>query len=156
MIKELVDTWDKGVKSDLVANYNRLGLRASGKWEQELESQISVSETNINIKYLGAKYTEQLQLGRKPNINQDPSKLHAWVGWAGSTFLKDWVKDKGLSINPFAVAYKIAREGIKVPNAYNKGGLVSNVITKSKIQELVDKLGIFIINDIKSDIINVN
>lgn len=153
MIKQLVEDWDKGVKSDLVANYIRLGLKASGEWEQELESRISVTADNINIKYLGAPYTEQLERGRRPNKNQSPSKLRAWVGWAGSTFLKDWVRNKGLDINPFAVAYKIAREGIKVPNPNNAGGLVSDVINESRIQNLIDELKIFVIEDIKSDVL---
>lgn len=153
MIKELVEDWTKKIENDLIENYNRIGLKASGNWEKELESQVKISPKSINIRFLGSSYTGVLTQGRKPNKNQEPSKLRAWVGWAGSTFLKDWVNQKNISANPFAVAYKIAREGIKVPNSHNPGTLVSDAINDSSIQKLIDDLKIFVIDDIKSDII---
>lgn len=155
MIKELVEDWTRKIEAGLINNYNRLGLNASGDWGREVESVSKVSQTTINIKFLGAPYTGVLTEGRKPNKNQDPSVLHKWVGWAGSTILKDWVNQKGISANPFAVAYKIAREGIKVPNPNNPGTLISDVINEKTIQDLIDSLRIFVIDDIKSDVIKL-
>ena len=94
-----------------------------------------------------------MQNGRRPNKNQDKSALKRWVGWAGSTFLDQWAKDKGLLINPFAVAWKIARKGIPVPNKYNKGGLVSDVITEAKIRELGQKLTLNQVTKFRSDVL---
>jgi hypothetical protein len=62
------------------------------------------------------------------------------VGWAGSTFLKKWVEDKGIAANPFAVAQKIAREGIRVPNRYNAGDVVAKVINAQRIQQLAEQV----------------
>jgi hypothetical protein len=91
-----------------------------------------------------------MQGGRKPNENQDPKALKAWVGWAGSTFLKAWVKDKGLSISPFAVAWKIAKEGVKVPNPKNDGKLLDTIFTPDRIDSLIKIVGGEQINHLKS------
>lgn len=87
----------------LIPKFRDLGMRASGEWEDNVHA--------IDNQIWGRDYTQYLEEGRPPNADQDPQKLKAWVGWAGSTFINDWVQDKGLSINPYAVAYKIAREG---------------------------------------------
>jgi len=90
--------------------------------------------------------------GRGKNSSQDKEAVRKWVGWAGSTFLKKWVADKGLDISPFAVAYKIARQGIRVPNENNDGRLISSVINDNSISGLLSQMGIYIIKDIKTDI----
>ena len=90
--------------------------------------------------------------GRGKNSSQDKDAVRKWVGWAGSTFLKKWVGDKGLDISPFVVAYKIARQGIRVPNENNDGMLISEVITAQSISGLLEKMGAYIITDIKTDI----
>lgn len=143
------------VKKDLVNSYQSKGLRASGKWEKELESFFNEAGNGYRFGVLGASYTEQLQNGRLPNKKQDDKSLKAWVGWAGSTFLKDWVKDKGLTISPFAVAWKIAREGVKVPNSNNKGGLISDVINDEMINQFIEIIKFDQIVSIKSDVRNI-
>jgi hypothetical protein len=143
------------VKKELVNSYNSKGLRASGKWEKELESFYQNTGNGYQLGILGASYSEQLQNGRLPNKNKSPEGLRAWVGWAGSTFLKDWVKDKGLDISPFAVAWKIAREGVKVPNSFNKGGLVSDAINDETIQRFIEIIKFDQVVSIKSDIRNI-
>lgn len=140
------------VKKDLVNSYQSKGLRASGKWEKELETFYRATGNGYAFGILGAKYTGALESGRLPNKNQSPESLKAWVGWAGSTFLRDWVKDKGLDISPFAVAWKIATEGVKVPNSHNKGGLVSDVINDETIQTFVEIIKFDQLVSLKSDI----
>lgn len=154
MIEQIVNNWTTGVEQELIQNYNKLGLRASGAWASSISNEQKTTQTNINVKIFGNDYTQYLENGRGKNKNQSPEGLRKWVGWAGSTFLKDWVKAKGKNISPFAIAYKIAREGIKVPNANNKGGLVTDVITDQKIKQLYKEVGGVLINEIKSDIIN--
>ena len=152
-IYDKIKDWLNDVKKDLIVNYDRIGLRASGNWVNELEDRITETSKGYNATLLGARYTGVLETGRKPNTKQDKDSLRAWVGWAGSTILKDWVQRKGTSVNPFAAAYKIAREGIKVPNQYNTGGLVSDVITDSRIQKLTEGVSNVLIGEIKSDVI---
>jgi hypothetical protein len=153
MIKEIVNTWLDNIERDLVINYDRLGLRASGEWEQSLEQFTKFEDSMIKIGILGADYTVQLEQGRRPNREQSQDKLKAWVGWAGSTFLKDWADKKGVNINPYAIAWKIAREGWDVPNQYNTGGLVSDVVNKGRMIDLVRDVSKAMIDEFKSDVI---
>lgn len=152
-IENIIQDWLNDIEADLVENYKTLGLKASGNWERELEQINRVNPGRVRIGMLGAPYTGAIETGRSKNKNQTEKALKAWVGWAGSTFLKQWVKDKRLNINPFAVAWKIAREGWKVPNKYNAGGLVSDVVTRERINDLNRSLVFSVIEDFKSNVI---
>jgi hypothetical protein len=153
--KIIVDTWLQGIEKDLIKNYKRLGLKASGDWEKSVESKSSESRGTVKASILANDYTQYMENGRRPNKDQSEDAIRRWVGWAGNTIIKDWLKDKGLQnkLNPFAVAYKIATEGIKVPNKYNKGGLVSDVITDEKLKELGDSLTLSYVESFRSEII---
>ena len=101
--EEIEKVIDEVIHLFLIPKFQELNMRASGEWEQSVEAR--------GNEIWGRDYTEYLENGRPPNLDQSPEALKRWVGWAGSTFLADWAIDKGLSINPYAVAYKIAREG---------------------------------------------
>jgi len=109
-------------------------VNASGKLADDLNFTV---EDGV-LKIYANKYIYYLVYGRKPNKNQDPAKVKAWVGWAGSTFLKDWVEAKGLSISPFAVAYSIAKKG----NSFNPQGstLLSDIINDSMVNNLKSEI----------------
>lgn len=139
-------------KKELVDSYNSKKLRASGKYEKDLETYFNETPTGYNFGILGAKHAEYMQNGRLQNRNQDRKALKRFVGWAGSTFLKQWVKDKGLNISPFAVAWKLAIEGSEVPNQYNKGGVISDVINDSLTQRFIDAIKFAHIESMKSDV----
>ena len=155
-INTILEFWLSGVKTDLIKNYNRLGLRASGEWEQSLESFNEPNASGFEIGIKGRNYTEYLEKGRRPNKASDPESVKNWVGWAGSTFIAKWVKDKGLEnkLNPYAVANKIATEGWKVTNPNNAGGLVSDVVTNEKLSELNRGLSLFYIDSIKTELLD--
>lgn len=133
-----IQAWFDERQQALIDSYNETGRKASGNWEKELESEVRETGGKIKGRITGARYTEQLIRGRRPNKNQSPESLQAFVGWAGSTFLKDWVKNKGLSINPYAVARKIATQGIEVPNAHNQGDLISRAFPQEELNGLRD------------------
>ncbi len=86
-----------------IPHFMALGMNASGQWKNNVEARGNT--------IWGMDYTEYLANGRSPNSNQSPEALKAWVGWAGSTIIAQWVKDKGLNLNPYAVAQNIARKG---------------------------------------------
>ena len=149
----MINTWANNRIDDFRTNYERMGLKASGNWGRELDFIKDESNDKLNIKFYAPAYTEQLVKGRKPNKSQDKEGLKAWVGWAGSTFLKKWVDDKGLNINPFAVAWKIAREGWRVPNSNNSGKLLDDVLSFSKVEELAKLIGSDIEKDLRTEIL---
>lgn len=148
----MINNWANNRLDDFRNNYERMGLKASGNWGRELEFRKEETNLKLNIKFYAPAYTEQLVYGRRPNKNQDKESLKSWVGWAGSTFLKDWVNEKRINANPFAVAWKIAREGWKVPNANNSGKLLDDVLSFNKVKELAQIIGSDIEKDIRTKI----
>lgn len=152
MLKDLIQKEALKVETELINNYKRLGLKASGKWANELETQVEFNGDNVNIKWIGTDYSQFMAHGREKNKNQDKKSIKSFVGWAGNTFLKQWVKDKGLTLNPFAVAYNIATKGIKIPNANNQGGVISDVINENRLTDFAKIVESEIVGDIKSDL----
>ena len=147
-IQFILNEWSERTKQELIDRYKSMGLKASGAFEEGLSTETDESSTKIWT----VPHTWFMVNGRNRNASQDKDKVKKWVGWAGSTFLKKWVEDKGLDISPFAVAYKIAREGIRVPNQHNDGTLISSVINDNSISGLLSQMGIYIIKDIKTEI----
>lgn len=151
-IEYILDEWSKKRKSELIERYISMKLKASGAFEKGLTVETEGYKTTIFTE----PHTWFMVNGRAANEKKDPESLRKWVGWAGSTFLKKWVDDKGLDISPFAVAGKIARHGVTVPNNppnnFNDGTLISSVINQSTFDLLNKELGLFIVSEIKSDI----
>ena len=147
-IQQILNDWSERTKQELIDKYRSMGLKASGAFEKGLTTDTTESRTQIWT----VPHTWYMVHGRNKNASQDKDSIKKWVGWAGSTFLKKWVADKGLDISPFAVAYKIARQGISVPNRYNEGTLISSVINDNSISGLLSQMGIYIIKDIKTEI----
>ena len=133
-MSEILRTWLEEQKAGIIANYNAKGRKASGRFERETYVQMDTNKGAI----MAPRYAGVMLFGRRANTNQDTKAIRGFVGWAGSTFLKDWVQNKGLSINPFAVAYKIARKGIEEPTPPN--GLVTDVVNADAIKELGSRL----------------
>jgi len=147
---DISNTWANDRIEAIKKSYNDKGLKASGNFERSLSQKVSSTATSLSIIFEGADYSQFMQFGRASNKNQSPDKIKAWVGWAGSTILREWVKQKRLSISPYAVAWKIAREGIKVPNKHNKGGVISDAFPKDSFDALFAELGDVITSEIQS------
>ena len=148
-IETILNEWSENRKKELIDKYKSMGLKASGKFEKGLNTETHISGTKIWT----VPHTWYMVNGRGKNRSQDKEAVRKWVGWAGSTFLKKWAEDKELVISPFAVAYKIARQGIWVPNRYNEGDLVSAVLNKSTFDILIKEIGIWEVKEIKSEIV---
>ncbi len=136
------------IKEDLIAKYEKLGMRASGKWAETLEADVNRLKGIIR----GQHYTEQLVDGRKPGRMPPVSAI------------KKWIEDKGImssvrgnisiSSLAFLIARKIGQEGTKY---FQQGGtdLVSSVITPERIQMIIDDVSEFHINGFVSEIESV-
>lgn len=147
-IKDILTRWTIESEKRLIENYKSKGLRAAGEFEEKVRHEITDNRSTI----FGPPHTPMMVTGRKPNTKQDNESLRKWVGWAGSTFLKDWVADKGLSINSYAVAWNIARDGVKIPNAHNDGRLLKDTFTPENISSLTKEIGRFYAVEISSTI----
>ena len=142
------------LKEQLINEYDKQGLRASGKYEDELQDIIELD----NIKLFAVFYSYFMEFGRGPNKNpEDYKKL------APAIF--DWIEQKdGLPAffkqnqksMSFAIAYNIANEGIKVPNKYNKGGVISKVVNNfvdNEIPKMLFELEFVQVEKIESDFV---
>lgn len=149
---DTLNEWMEERKQQLITNYIQLGLRASGNWPNTLQSIVNELPFETRLKMKAAGYSQQMIQGRGQNKDQSKESIKAWVGWAGSTFLDQWVKYKNLNMSPFAVAYSIAKKGIVVPNRFNTGELMKGVITQSNLERLLRILGGETIRNLRDDI----
>lgn len=152
LIQDILKNYAERSERGLIANYDRLGLRASSAWAEALESEVSVKKGKYNVIFLGKSYTEQLEIGRRPNEKRTHEELVKFAAWSVNAWVNDWLKNKGLNLNAFGVAYNIEKFGIKVPNRFNDGGLVSNVFTPENLKKLNREISLFFVSEVKSDI----
>lgn len=138
----------ESIKADLIAAYDRKGMRASGQFADNLE----VVQTSRGVQLWGLNYSQQLETGRQagkfPPINA----------------IAKWIEDKGIAnrLNgeitknqlAFLIARKIACEGW---NRADYGGveLISEVITEQRIQSIIDKVGEDVLLNYTTDIIKM-
>lgn len=148
-----VQQWLDDTLKALITSYENEGRKASGNWANQLEGINERKGDSIRVTILGEKYTGAFETGRKPNRDQSPEAIKKWVWWAGNTIIADWVRNKGLSINPFGVAYKLATEGVKLPTLLNKGDMVGRTINDSRIKELIKAVGFAQSVELTSDVI---
>jgi hypothetical protein len=139
----------KKLKSDLIKEYDRLGMRASGDFEDSLEVIVNESEHVSQAILKGNSYAEQLEYGRGKSLGGQKGK--------GKLIkqIKKWIKDKGIVSNikndknnntlAFLITRKIHREGWDRKD--RKGvKLISNVITEARINKIINNVGIDKVN----------
>ena len=145
---------DKGKQtiSDLITNYDKLGLRASGSYAKTLSYDVIKTATGYNFIIWGKAYGEFMENGRGATRGSRPTSK----GQPGELIkaIKQWVKDKGVNISPYAITAKIHRDGIKVPNRFNKGGVISGVINKKYIDDLLNDISTGRLDYYFSEILN--
>jgi hypothetical protein len=129
------------LRLELIEAYDRKGMRASGKWAEALE----VIQGENSVKLMGLDYSQQLETGRRAN---NGSSGKDWK--TAKLDIEQWIDDKGImakvegnitkSSLAFLIARKIARQGW---NRAEFGGveLISEVITKERINDIVQKAG---------------
>lgn len=139
------------LKAKLVRKYDQLGLRASGKFERELEPEV---KGNI-LRMWGADHSKYMEHGRDAG-GMPPIKA-----------ISDWIENKkGLPQEfienkdqiKWAIAKKIAKEGIRVPNEHNKGNVVSEPLEQwlaNELYQMLDKVGLVWEKRIASDVIQI-
>lgn len=148
---DIVKEWMEGVQGDLIANYDRQGLRASGSFAQSLEPVITERPHGYNVKMRAARHSYFMENGRRPNKEKSPEQAKLLY-----PIIKDWIEAKGLDFDDskaFAICLKIVYEGIRVPNKYNPGGVISEVVTEQRMRQLASSLGRNILLEFQSYVI---
>lgn len=143
MVEDVVKLVEEARKK-IIDNYDNMGLRASGRFERELV----VESSGGHVRLLAPSYSWHMENGRSAG-KAPPREV-----------ILQWIKDKRLVFDKlsdnqaaYLICRKIAREGINVPNPYNPGGVISNILNDEFERELKEKLtGIateVIINNLK-------
>lgn len=153
-LSDKINTWMLEIKNDLINNYNRMGLRASGKFARDLEPIVSEGQLSVKAYMLSAKHAYFMENGRGATKNPGNGNLRE--------IIRAWIDNKGIVPRliskdslAFLITRKIHNEGIKVPNKYNSGGVISNVITNERIENLIQEIKPIFSKNIKSETIKV-
>lgn len=135
----------------LVAKYDELGLRASGKYADELEAETAPNKLIM----WGANHIAFMEKGRSSG------------GFPPISVIEDWIEvKKGLPAIfrekkkqfAFIIARKIAKEGIQVPNAFNKGKVIESVVDDflgNDISQMLEELGDVFLARIRVDVLQI-
>ena len=120
MDKEILQVVEQ-IKKEIFESYVSKGLVASGEFGRDLK----VNDLGDRVTITAPHYVVQMEQGRK----------------AGS--FKKWIQDKNRTVGAnipeeaaFAIAYVMKRDGIKVPNKFNGGGVVSDIINPERVKRL--------------------
>lgn len=117
------------VRQSLIDSQRQKGLRASGKSANSLRIDTRQEGiTHVSGLY-GPAYWMAQQFGRKPGRYPKPSRAFVQS-------IRDWLTIRGLDYSPYAVAFKINRDGIRVPNQFNPGGVL-NVLDPKQAGKLI-------------------
>ena len=117
----------QGVRDEIVANYYRMKLNASGEFDRETK----VVEDGKSIKIVAPAYIYQMEDGRRAGTMPPVSAI------------KKWIRDKNANAGTdipeeaaWAIAYAIKRDGIQVPNEFNTGGVASSILNSDMVKRL--------------------
>jgi hypothetical protein len=117
----------QGVRDEIVANYYRMKLNASGEFAEKTQ----VIEDGGGVKIVAPSYIYQMEDGRKPGTMPPVSVI------------KKWIRDKNANAGTdipesaaWAIAYVIKRDGITVPNEFNEGGVASSILTPDLVKRV--------------------
>lgn len=116
------------IRKDIFDSYISKGLVASGEFGRELTVE---SDAN-SVKILSAGHVEFMEGGRRAGTRPPVSVIKKWI--------KDKNQTAGTNIPEeaaFAIALVIGRDGITVPNRYNPGKVVSEVLNEERVRRLV-------------------
>jgi hypothetical protein len=150
MVGDILSAWMQEAKQSFIDEYNRSGRRASGRMERETDIVV-LDERHQQI--VTSKYIGALVGGRKPTSTTTK----------GSPTLREvileWIDDKGITPKDgtkeslsYAIAQKIHKDGIKVPNKYNDGTILQKAFPTTLIDKLNKELGRFYTTEIIKEI----
>lgn len=113
----------------VVVSQRSKGLRASGRSANSLRLEVTGSGTIKRLQLFGLARWRFQESGRGPGRYKYPSRKMV-------ASIAEWIKDKGLNIPAYPVAVKINRDGIKVPNDFNSGGVLSEPLNADRVRSL--------------------
>lgn len=115
------------IRDEIVANYYRMGLNASGRFDRETE----VVEYAGGVRIESPAYIRQMEDGRAAGSFPPVSAIRQWIRDKNANAGTDIPEEAA-----YAIAYVIGRDGIRVPNRYNEGGVASRILSPDTVQRI--------------------
>ena len=119
----------EALRDRIIANHRQAGQVASGKTIASMQVNIDGDTGEL----VGRPYFGTLETGAKPWRNAASMKK---VPASFNAIIEQWIKDKGLNLNSWAVSYKIIHEGTRL---YRQGGRAD--IYSNEIPKTIDNIG---------------
>ena len=114
----------EALKERIIANHRQAGQVASGKTIASMQVNIDGDTGEL----VGRPFFGTLETGVKPWKNAASMKK---VPASFNAIIEQWIKDKGLNLNSWAVSYKIIHEGTKLYRQGGRADIYSNEIPKT-------------------------
>lgn len=137
-----IQSWCDDSLVKLVSQYDTDGRRASGNWEDELDSKVEQNDRGFTVQILGAYYSFWMENGRKQGKFPPIAAIRQWIEDKG--IIADGISRDSLA---FLIARKISREG------YQGKPTIASVMTDQWIRELVDTVGMYYVQNLRSDVV---
>ena len=102
---------------------------ATGETSDSLSYKVEESNGLISISIFGARHIGALEEGRRPG------------GLPPIWKIQRWIQAKGLSLNAYAVAKKMAEEGSLLFREGGDSGTLSTVLTPERAKEISEAIG---------------
>lgn len=134
------------LRLEMIEAYDRKGMRASGKFADELEAKVSPN----NAILFGEHYAQQLETGRKAGKFPPIKAIEQWIYDKGL----DQTIDGNITVKSlaFLIARKISRHGWDRDGDVN---LISEVITEKRIDQIIKRVGEYTVLELTTDIIKM-
>jgi hypothetical protein len=125
----------------LLQQYSK--LKNTGSLGQSLQSIITEQNGVLVGNIKGNSYVHQIIHGRKPGTMPPLDDLKKWV------VSKGIASGKNVDSIAYAIAKKIEKQGIRVPNQYNDGKLLDGI---EPMKELAVNIGKVMIDNVREEV----
>ncbi len=132
----------KQIVTDLQKSMSSKRLDASGDTSKSISYSVEETLTKGVLKITANRSIGALQHGRRAGRMPPRDVIRQWIDSKPINVAQGMTKDQ----LAFLIQRKIGREGIKVPNRFNPGGVISDVINDQLIDKIFKEVKIASIN----------
>ena len=136
-VHDILERYGGKIVEDLRRSMADKKLNASGDTSRSIEYKVTDGKIIMSLEILAHLALIVLERGRGPNRGGSGGGLRAGIEkWVDSKPIRPFDPKMTKDQLVFLIVRKIAREGIKVPNRYNPGNVISDVITDDLIRKI--------------------
>ncbi len=126
MIEQVLERNLIDLKARIIENHVRAGQVASGRTRDSLTVTIESSGGAYIGTLWGRSFFGALETGNKP-WQRKPKRVPHWF----HDIIEQWIDDKGLDLNAWAVSYNIIHSGTRLYQSGGRDDIFSNEIPKT-------------------------